>query len=242
MKNIFFCFFLFSTIACSKETPPPINNPEPSVPQDTTTTTVPTEGFNYLALGDSYTIGQNVPFDQNFPNQLAQKLTANGDTIETVKIIARTGWTTSALLGAIDSTTDFDSIYNIVTVLIGVNNEYQGQSADGVFDDEFPIILEKAIEFAGGIKEHVFVVSIPDYAYTPAFANNTTVSRRIDEYNALKKQITEDFELNWIDITDISREGLNSPSLVANDNLHPSGQQYTEWVSRIEPLVKLVFE
>ncbi len=242
MKKIFYCFFLFSTIACSKETPTPINNTNPDIPSDTTTTITPTKRFNYLALGDSYTIGQSVPLDQNFPNQLAQTLTATGDTIETVKIIARTGWTTSALLGAIESTSDLDSIYNIVTVLIGVNNEYRGQSANGTFKDEFPIILEKAIEFAGGIKEHVFVLSIPDYAYTPSFANNASVSERIDEYNALKKQITADFELSWIDITDISREGLSSPSLVANDNLHPSAQQYTEWVARMEPTVKLIFE
>ena len=241
MKNLFFCFFLLSTIACSKENPTPPSNPDPVVPTDTTSTEVPTIGFNYLALGDSYTIGQNVSFDKNFPNQLAQKLTEDGDTIESVKIIAQTGWTTTALLGAINSTSDFDSIYNFVTVLIGVNNEYRGQPADGTFDDEFPIILEKAIEFAGGIKEHVFVVSIPDYAYTPSFANDATVSRRIDEYNAVKKQITEDFELTWIDITDISREGLNSPSLVANDNLHPSAQQYEEWVMRIKPMVELIF-
>ena len=193
--------------------------------------------LTYLALGDSYTIGHGIPEAQNFPNQLGDSLTANGDTIRPIRIIAKTGWTTADLQNGIDNAQDLDSSYDLVTLLIGVNNQYQNKPIDE-YRPDFESLLAQAIQFAGGQKERVFVVSIPDYAFTGFGGGDTNISREIDDYNAINKRIAEEMEVTYFDITPISRKGLDETELVANDRLHPSGEQYRRWVELMLPTVQ----
>lgn len=185
----------------------------------------------FLALGDSYTIGQSVPVVERWPEQLADSLEAYNYGVAEVKIIATTGWTTANLTNALNANTP-DSNYTLVSLLIGVNNQFQGRDIDE-YGQEFGQLLYRAIAHAGGVRDHVFVLSIPDYAFTPFGGGNQTVTEEIDDFNALNRQITEDLGVTYINITDISRRGLDEPELVASDGLHPSGLMYAEWVERI---------
>lgn len=213
---------------CKEEFVKPSTNPTPPV----TNIESDTNSFAYLALGDSYTIGQSVDEKDRFPVQLLDRLFPNNLENKEVKIIARTGWRTDQLQTAIDADTELKSKYDLVSLLIGVNNQYQGGDIE-IYKVEFRALLEKAISLAGNDKTKVFVVSIPDYAYTPFGNGNTAISQEIDAYNAINKEITESLNITYHDITPISREGLNDPTLVADDNLHPSGKQYTKWVEVI---------
>lgn len=195
--------------------------------------------MKYLALGDSYTIGQSVPESSRWPVQLTKKLVDNGIvTSDTTQIIAVTGWTTQNLLKGIESKNpahDFD----LVSLLIGVNNYYQfKEAALPDYEKEFVQLLDSAIHFAGGDKKKVFVVSIPDYAYTPSLNGSKTVSEGIDLFNASNKRLTDSMGVDYVNVTPISRRGLDEPDLVASDDLHPSGKQYTLWVEEMYPLVK----
>jgi lysophospholipase L1-like esterase len=191
--------------------------------------------MTYLALGDSYTIGESVSEAARFPNQLADSLAATGINIAKPRIIARTGWTTDELRNAINaSDLTAGSTFDLVTLLIGVNNQYRGRSVD-TYKPEFSDMLNRAIGFAGGKKGKVVVVSIPDYAFTPFGKGNATISKGIDDYNAANEAICRQMGVAYVNITPISREGLNDPSLVATDGLHPSGKQYSQWVSLIKP-------
>ncbi len=187
--------------------------------------------LTYLALGDSYTIGQSVGEKDRFPVKLADRLRVDSIDIEQVRIIAKTGWTTDELTAGItNSDLTTDSTFSLVSLLIGVNNQYRGRTVEA-YKPEFEALLNQAIAFAGGKKERVFVVSIPDYAYTP-FGNGTaTISQGIDEFNTANREITEAMGIRYFDITPISRGGLDDPTLVASDGLHPSGKQYAAWVS-----------
>jgi len=190
------------------------------------------EPVRYLALGDSYTIGESVPSDQNFPAQLVDSLKASGQKVSSYKIIAQTGWTTTSLKTAIDAAGLKDT-FNLVSLLIGVNNQYQGKSID-VYKQEFIELAERAIQFAGGKKGNVFVVSIPDYGYTPFGQNNqASISAQIDLFNAVNKHLSDSLGLTYCDITPISRRGLSEPDLIAGDGLHPSAKMYKEWVGLI---------
>lgn len=188
------------------------------------------EPIRYLALGDSYTIGQSVSYDQRWPSQLADTLKGLGNTIDTLAYIATTGWRTENLEGGITASQP-DSNYNLVSLLIGVNNQYQGIPFSK-FAEEFPLLLNWAIALAQGNKQDVFVVSIPDYTYTP-FGSDPSTSSELDEYNSYTEQICDSVGVNYYYITDISRRGLIEPNLVASDGLHPSGDQYKEWVEYI---------
>ncbi len=191
-----------------------------------------------LSLGDSYTIGQAVCETCSFPQQLRQSLVfeySDRDSID-LKVIAKTGWTTSDLLGAIeaeDPATDFD----LVTLLIGVNNQFQSRPFE-VYETEFIELVDKAISFVGGDPSKLIVMSIPDYAFTPfgEFRNPSRISAGIDRYNNYAQDYCEDNGLSYVYITDITREGLDNPSLVASDNLHPSTQAYSGFVERLLPL------
>ena len=197
-------------------------------------------GIKYLALGDSYTIGQSVPVQERFPVQLGKKLEINGFDIDTIDIIAMTGWTTDELIQGINNRNDFDSVYQLVSLLIGVNNQYRGYPIT-TYDQEFTELLNKAIAFAGGKRERVFVVSIPDYAYTPFGNGNSAISNGIDQYNAVNNTISNNFGVAYFDITPISRDGLADLSLVAPDGLHPSGYQYSLWIElMLEDLLKML--
>lgn len=188
----------------------------------------------FLALGDSYTIGQNVPVNQRWPVQFRDSMAARGYQFDTLSIIATTGWTTTNLLNAIDNQNLDQKNYNLVSVLIGVNNQYQGQNIS-FYDDHFSALLDSAIRYANGDTHRVFVVSIPDYAYTPfgqagGTQNAQNISTEIDQYNHINDSISSVYGIKYFNITPISRQGLIDPNLVANDGLHPSGEQYSLWV------------
>ena len=214
---------------CTKKTSPSVIDPI-TMTKDST--------FTYLALGDSYTIGESVKESERFPNQLADSLRVDGIKIGTVKIIARTGWTTDELQNAIaTSGLTADSTFDMVSLLIGVNNQYRGRSVEE-YKPSFTVLLERAIKFAGGKKERVVVVSIPDYAYTPFGGGRQSISMGIDQFNAANEAITRSMGVAYAQITPISREGLNDPSLVASDGLHPSGKQYGRWVGVMKPIAR----
>lgn len=203
----------------------------------------PGPGFDasyYLALGDSYTIGESVAENERYPVQLGDRLFPISPDKE-VRVFARTGWTTQDLANALDTRTDFRQSYDLVSLLIGVNNQYQGRSLEN-YEVEFRALLEQAIEFAGNDPGRIFVVSIPDYAYTPFGGGSIAISQEIDTFNAANRSITEEYGIQYFDITPISREGLNEPELVASDGLHPSGEQYRRWVELMVDDVRRMLE
>lgn len=183
--------------------------------------------INYLALGDSYTIGERVSEQDRWPNQLADQL-----KIPRPKIIATTGWRTDDLSNAIKGA-ELKDEYDMVSLLIGVNNQYQGKSS-AQYEIEFEELLKTSIKLAKGKAKNVFVVSIPDYGFTPyGKPKQETITKQIDEFNAINKRITKKYKITYIDITEISRKGLEDPTLVAEDGLHPSGRMYSLWVELI---------
>ncbi len=186
---------------------------------------------HFLALGDSYTIGQSVAAGDSWPSQFAFALSYKGFNVQEVKIIAQTGWRTDNLINAIIQQQPLTG-YNLVSLLIGVNNQYQGRSIE-MYTTEFEDLLKTAIKLAGDYPEHVFVLSIPDYAYTPYGKGNPSISAQIDQFNTVNRQITEKYHVKYIDITPVSRSGLSQPDLIASDGLHPSRKMYALWVQEI---------
>jgi lysophospholipase L1-like esterase len=194
--------------------------------------------IKFLALGDSYTIGESVKEEERWPEVLATELRKKGKTVEKPKIIATTGWRTDQLKKAIEEAR-LKPEYNLVSLLVGVNNQYQGKSAES-YAPEFEELLNIAIKLAGCKKENVFVVSIPDYGFTPfGQPKQDQITQALDEYNAINKKITEKAGVQYVNITDISRKGFEQPDLVADDKLHPSGKQYALWVERILEALKI---
>ncbi|HEY9048710.1 MAG TPA: SGNH/GDSL hydrolase family protein [Ohtaekwangia sp.] len=195
------------------------------------------EPVKFLALGDSYTIGESVSPNERWPVQLLETLHKEGIDGTAPRIIATTGWRTDDLKRAITEA-HLKPEYTLVSLLIGVNNYYQGKSAES-YAPEFEELLHTAIQLAGGIKSHVFVVSIPDYGYTPfGKEKQAFISQGIDDFNAINKSIAEKLGITYIFITDISRRGFTEPDLVATDGLHPSGKMYSEWVEQILAAVR----
>ena len=232
--------FLYCLLCCCYISCRPADEivPTPTTPPVTTNPDT-TEKIDILALGDSYTKGESVPTAQNFPNQLKTQLYADGYKVIGLKIIAQTGWRTDQLKNAIQNQNPEikDSTFSIVTLCIGVNNQYQGGNPE-TYRTEFEQLLNTALTRAGGRRERVFVVSIPDYAYTPFGQGNATISQQIDQFNTINQSITLQYGIAYVNITDISRQGLQTPGLVASDGLHPSASQYTAWVSKLLPYVK----
>lgn len=188
---------------------------------------------NYLALGDSYTVGESVPVYENFPYQTVQLLRSSGMQIQAPEILAKTGWTTDELMAGINRTSLLKQ-YDFVSLLIGVNNQYRGRSPEE-FGKQFEELLIKAIAFAGGRKEHVFVISIPDWGATP-FAkerDRNKIAKEIDSFNRIKKKITLEKEVRFIEITEGTRAAIADESLVAIDKLHPSGKEYAKWANQL---------
>lgn len=226
-KIIAFLFVLVMIVACNSEEVIIKNTSEIQVP------IVPKE-LKYLALGDSYTIGESVCETCRFPEQLKKSLKSlNPNYTFSLKIIAQTGWTTTNLISAINSQ-DLAVNYDLVTLLIGVNNQYQNKLFS-LYEKEFPELLNKAISLTKGDKSNVIVVSIPDYAFTPFGRGNPTISSEIDSYNAFAKKYCSENNIEFIEITDITRMGLINPNLVASDGLHPSELAYSMFVERILP-------
>ncbi|MFS4418704.1 SGNH/GDSL hydrolase family protein [Maribacter sp. 2307ULW6-5] len=198
----------------------------------------PTKIWNYLALGDSYTVGESVPPGQSFPKQLENALEPALNADITTNIIAVTGWRTDNLLRALAEETPGDD-HDLVTLLIGVNNQYQNAPFE-VYEREFPELLQKSLGYAGNDKDRVFVISIPDWGQTP-FAegrDREAIATELDAYNAFAKKTTEALGMVFIDITDITRQGLEQPELVAQDGLHPSAVAYERFVARMLPIIK----
>lgn len=188
--------------------------------------------LKYLALGDSYTIGESVTEAERWPNQLADSLRKRHLDYGKPTIIATTGWRTDNLKNAM-TIAQLKNEYNMVSLLIGVNNQYQGKSSKE-YEAEFEALLVWAIQLAKGKKENVFVVSIPDYGYTPfGKPKQAAISAAIDLFNEINARITYKLGVKYFNITEISRDGLSDPSLVAPDGLHPSGKMYSYWVELI---------
>lgn len=188
--------------------------------------------FTYLALGDSYTIGEAVPKTDRWPVQLVHRLRAQSISIADPQIVATTGWTTAELQAGI-AQAEVKARYDLVSLLIGVNNQYRGYDMD-IYTKEFSELLDQAIQFAGGKPAHVFVVSIPDYGVT-AFArekelNPEKIATELDAYNALARKIAENRGVQFFEITEWSRKAATDASLIATDGLHPSGKMYANWV------------
>ena len=189
--------------------------------------------YSYLALGDSYTIGEQIPFAENFPNQTVQILRRSGLAFCAAEIIAKTGWTTDELSSAIENTTTLEN-YDIVSLLIGVNNQYRGRSATE-FKIEFEHLLQKAIQFSGNRPYRVIVLSIPDWGVTP-FAegiDRKKMAEEIDVYNDICKKSAAAFKANFINITTSQREDGNKTVFLAPDGLHPSGNEYKKWAAEL---------
>lgn len=189
------------------------------------------EPVHFLALGDSYTIGQSVGVNERWPKQLTTELSKLGYVNGELKIIAQTGWRTDNLQNAINQQLPLSG-YSLVSLLIGVNNQFQGGNIQ-TYATEFEALLVQAISLAGNNLSHVFVLSIPDYAFTPFGNGNPSISSQIDDFNNINRQITSNYNVSYIDITPISRRGLALPELVATDGLHPSGAMYALWVQEI---------
>jgi len=188
----------------------------------------------FLALGDSYTIGQGVEEHKSWPVQIGEELKENNFEVQVVDIIAQTGWATNDLINGIENTELND--YNLVSLLIGVNNQFQNQSF-GIFEFEFTTLLNKSIEIAGS-RERVFVVSIPDYGVTPfGSGNSENIAEEIDMYNNFISNTCDIFEVSFICITEISRNLGDSPGALVQDKLHPSASQYEAWTNEILPVV-----
>lgn len=205
----------------------------PIIPMPTPTLSV---NKSYLALGDSYTIGQSVDSAERFPVQTAALLKTQNINITPLQYIATTGWTTTNLSSAI-ITEQPKAPFDIVTLLIGVNDQYQNRNiAD--YSARFLQLLQTSIQLAGNKPTHVFVLSIPDYGVTPFGGGNPTISQQIDAYNAINKQVTQSITgVNYLDITPSSRLAATDRTLIAIDGLHPSGKLYKLWADQLAPQI-----
>ena len=247
-KQIVIVILSIFLLSCSSEdsaSKTAVAPPLPVIPPKTEVPTTPISGsVKYLALGDSYTIGQSVCETCRFPEQLKSSLkTIYPQTDFSLKVIARTGWTTSNLISAINNENP-EATYDLVTLLIGVNNQYQHIDFS-VYQKEFPQLLNKAIQLAKGDKKNVIVVSIPDYAYTPfasgySSAKRTEISNEIDQYNTFAENTCTSSGVTFISITDITRQSTSN--LVASDGLHPSETAYKLFVDRIVPKAKMILQ
>lgn len=229
MKSLLALLVMMSFLACSNS--------------DSTSKMGDTERpLKYLALGDSYTIGEGVPEDDRYPNQLVKRLNEELEIgMNDPVIIAKTGWTVDELEEGINKSKNIAPPYDLVTLLIGVNNQYRGRSVEE-FKIEFKQVLLRAIGFAGNLPNHVVVLSIPDWGVTP-FAtekgsDKLKVASEIDAYNAAKKEICKQFGVFFIDITEHYRAVGAQTEMVVQDKLHPSGLVYSYWADKLFEQVK----
>jgi len=193
--------------------------------------------LSYLALGDSYTIGEGVDSSLRWPVQLARKLRDEGVNVADPFIIARTGWTTDELKAGILEVAP-EGPFDLVTVLIGVNNQYRGRDLEE-YEVQFRSLLASAVAFAGDRRERVVVLSIPDWGVMP-FAqgrDRVAIAREIDSFNQVKAEEARALGVRYVDITGISRKVAGDPSMAAGDGLHPSGAQYALWADKTLPMV-----
>lgn len=197
---------------------------------------------NFLALGDSYTIGQGVDPEARWPNQLVAKLRSDGLAVSDPKIIAQTGWTTTDLESAIEKENS-SGPYDLVTLLIGVNDQYQGASTEE-YTANFKNLLQKSIELAGKAPRKVLVISIPDWGVSPfaAYEDQAAIARSIDNFNAINKVEVQTQGVHYVDITSLSRLSGNDLNNFAADGLHPSAKQHAAWAEAIAPVAKKILQ
>ena len=194
----------------------------------------------YLALGDSYTIGTNLKDPKMaFPHQLAERLNADGIAMAKPKIVAKNGWTTTDLIRAIGKEKTAVE-YDLVSVLIGVNDQYDGLDFEG-FRGALQTILDSAVKFAGGDRNRVFVISIPDYGVTPHGQKRDShkISLEVKQYNRVVKAVANMRGISYFNITDISLRSANDPELISDDQLHPAAGQYKMWVDSFYERIKI---
>lgn len=237
MKAILYLTILFALLACSRRS----NWPEDTRPANTPALPA-ANAKSYLALGDSYTIGQGVEANQRFPVQTVALLRQQGMAVSDPVYIAQTGWSTGNLQSAI-ATQNPSPTYDVVSLLIGVNDQYQRMDT-GSYAVRFTQLLQKAIQLAKGNKQHVFVLSIPDYSVTPFVSaiDKERVRKEIDWFNTINQRITMNYAVNYTDITPSTREAANNPSLIARDGLHPSGEEYRKWAELLAPKMKAALQ
>jgi len=196
--------------------------------------------MRFLALGDSYTIGESVASEERWPAQLGALLRAEGIDLGDPTLVATTGWTTDELWAGIDHANP-QGPFDLVSLLIGVNNQYRGRSRDE-YREQFAALLQRAIGFAGGNPARVVVLSIPDWGVTPYAArlerDPAAVGADIDAFNAINRAETERRGARYVDVTPFSREAAHDPSLLAADGLHPSGRMYAEWARLALPAAR----
>lgn len=226
LKNMML-FLLLPLLSCS-QSKMPMTEMKPAIPGNQKTLT-------YLALGDSYTIGEGVAANERWPVQLRDLLSIDSFQVLNPKIIARTGWTTDELENAIVAEMLTDT-FDLVSLLIGVNNQYRGRTPEQ-FRPDLVRLIEKALHYAANDTSRVFMVSIPDWGVTP-FANGRDrqkIASEIDAFNAVIQEEAAARNILFVDITPISREAATDLSLLAPDNLHPSASMYSRWVDVIIP-------
>ena len=202
----------------------------------------PESAVRFLALGDSYTIGEGVAEHQRWPAQLVHRLRETGLTVSDPTIIARTGWTTSELHSGMDLRPP-QGTFDLVTLQIGVNNQYRGLDA-GAFEQELYQLLQRAIACAAGDPQSVIVLSIPDWSVTP-FAegrDRATISASIDRFNAVNARQAKQHGCRYVDVTPASRRAETDRALLAGDGLHPSATMYSRWVELTLPIVRAILE
>jgi lysophospholipase L1-like esterase len=196
--------------------------------------------LRFLALGDSYTIGEGVAESGRWPVQLATRLRAHGLGVAPPRLLATTGWTTDELSAAMDAQA-FDPPYDLVSLSIGVNNQYRGRSAEE-YASQFAALLERAIALAGGRPQRVVVVSIPDWGVTRFGAESgrdvAQIARELDAFNVISRDIARRRGAQWADVAPASRRAGAAPAMLAQDGLHPSAAQYTQWLGAILPAAR----
>lgn len=189
--------------------------------------------ISMLCLGDSYTIGEAVETEKRFCNQAIEILKNYELYFNEPEIIAQTGWTTDELASAIQEK-KITKKFDIVTLLIGVNNQYRNRSIEN-FKEEFSSLLQSAISFSAKGKESVILLSIPDWSVTPFIAQDAQkrtaheVSTQITQFNQVIKETAKELNVAFVDITPISQRAKAERNLIAQDGLHPSGEMYALW-------------
>lgn len=237
-----------TTVPSPTAEPTPIDTPSPTIPAlEPTSQSVQAdekakdddpaviEGLRYLALGDSYTIGQSVDASERWPVQLVKRLREDGVIISEPEIVARTGWTTGELAQGI-ARVNPSGPFDIVTLMIGVNNQFRGLAIEQ-YRQEFSALLLQSVQFAGAEPSHVIVVSTPDWGVTPfarAF-DRDRIALEIDQFNSVALEETTRVGAVFVDVTGVSRLAQSQQNLIAFDGLHPSGEMYSRWVDLIFP-------
>ena len=230
---MFLMMMMLQALACKKNENPAVEPaPTPVVPGFAVPNT-------WLALGDSYTIGQGVAASERFPAQTVEFLIQKNISISALDYIATTGWTTTDLQNAINNKKPEN--HTIVSLLIGVNDQYQKRDTTG-YRQRFAGLLGNAIALANGKKENVFVLSIPDYSVTPYASTSDTARMRIeiDWFNQINKSVTATYGCPYLDITGFTRQGRTNRDLIAGDGLHPSGIDYKRWAEQLSIMIQKV--